>query len=104
MSSSGTDGSPSGLVVLADRLDAGQVQERVEQHRGVAGREDEAVAVGPDRVLRVEAEDVLPEVVGDRGQRHRRARVARVGRLDRVHRQGADRVDAELVERVPAGT
>ena len=29
--------------------------------------------------------------------------MARVGRLDRVHRQRADRVDAELVERVPLG-
>src|SRR5262249_5729365 len=33
------------LVVLADRPHAGQVQERVQQHRGVAGRQDEAVAV-----------------------------------------------------------
>ena len=39
------------LVVVADRLDAGQVEERVEEHRGVADGEDEAVAVRPDRVL-----------------------------------------------------
>jgi len=43
------------LVVLADGPDAGQVEQRVEQHRGVASREHEAVAVRPDRILRVES-------------------------------------------------
>ena len=64
------------LVVGFDRFDAGQVEQRVEQHRGVAGGEDEAVAAGPDRVGRVEAEEALPEGVGERGERHRGARVA----------------------------
>ena len=86
------------LVVGIDRLDPGQVEQRVEQHRGVPGGEHEAVAAGPDRVGRVEAQEALPERVGDRGERHRRARVARVGLLDRVDRECADRVDAELVE------
>ena len=87
-----------GLVVLADRLHAGQVQQRVQQHRGVAGREHEAVAVGPDRVLRVEAQELLPQAVGHRRHGHRRARVPGVGRLHGVHRQRADRVDARQIE------
>src|SRR4029450_11658197 len=87
-----------GLVLLADRLYPRQVQQRVQEHRGVAGGEDEPVAVRPDRVLRVEAEELLPEAVRDRGEGHRRAGGSGVGRLDRVHRQGADRVDAEGVE------
>ena len=91
------------LVVLADGPDAGQVQQRVEQHRGVAGRKHEAVAVGPDRVLGVETQHVLPQVVADRGHRHGRPGVPRVRGLDRVDGEGADRVDADLVERVPAG-
>ena len=86
------------LVVLADRLHPRQVQQRVQQHRGVAGREDEAVAVGPDRVLRVEAQELLPQAVGHGRQGHRRARVPGVGRLDGVHRQRADRVDARRIE------
>ena len=89
---------PERLVVGVDRLRPGQVQQRVEQHRGVPGREHEAVAVGPDRVRRVEAQEALPERVGDRGHRHRRSRVAGVGLLDRVDRQRPDRVDAERVE------
>ena len=49
------------LVVGVDRLDAGQVQERVEQHRGVADRQHEAVAVRPDRLLGIVAQEALPE-------------------------------------------
>ena len=86
------------LVVGVDRLHAREVQQRVEQHRGVARGQHEAVAVGPDRVLGVEAQEPLPELVGDRRHRHRRARVARVRRLDRIDRQRSDRVDAQLVE------
>jgi hypothetical protein len=87
------------LVLLADRLHPGQVQQRVQQHRGVARREDEAVAVGPDQVLRVEAQEVLPQAVGHRRHGHRRARVPGVGRLDGIHGQGPDGVDAEFIDR-----
>jgi hypothetical protein len=86
------------LVVGVDRLDAGQVQQRIEQHRGVADREDEAVAVRPDRLLRVEAQVALPEGIGDRREPHRGARVAGVRSLHRVDRQRADGVDRDLVE------
>ena len=40
------------LVVGIDRPHPGEVQQRVEQHRGVPGREHEAVAVRPDRLGR----------------------------------------------------
>ena len=58
----------------------------------------EAVAVGPDRVLRVEAQDAVARGVGQRRQGHRRARVPGVGRLDGVHRERADGVDRSQVE------
>jgi hypothetical protein len=86
------------LVLRVDGLDAGQVQQAVEQHRGVAVRQHEAVAVRPDRIGRIEAQVALPQQICHRRQRHRRARMARIGRLHRVHRQGANRVDAELIE------
>ena len=98
MSSRLTDWLADDLVVGVDRPDAGQVEQRVEQHRGVAGGEHEAVAVRPDRVGGVEAQEALPERVGDRRQRHRRPGMAGVRLLDRVDRQRADRVDAELVD------
>ena len=87
------------LVGRVDRLHAGEVQQRVEQRRGVADREHEAVATRPDRVVGIEAEVVLPQRVGDRRHRHRRARVARVGGLHGVHRERADRRDRQLVHR-----
>ena len=75
----------------------GEVKERVEQHRGVAGREHEAVAVRPDRVFGVEAEELLPERAGDRRHRHRRPRMPGVRLLDRIHREGPNRIDAQLL-------
>jgi len=86
------------LLFGIDRPHPGQMEHRIEQHRGVAIREDEAVAVRPDRVGGVEAEEALPERVGDGGHRHRRSGMARVRLLDRVDRQRANRVDAELVD------
>ena len=93
-------GRAHGLVVRVDRLDPGQVQQRVEQRRGVPGGQHEPVAVGPHRQLRVEPQEPRPERVAHRGQRHRRARMPRVRRLHRVHRQHADGVDGQLVDRL----
>ena len=82
-------------LVEADVV-AGEVQARVEQHRRVAGREHEAVAVGPRRVGRVVLHHARVEHVGGRRERERRARVAGLRGLHRVDGQRADRVDAEL--------
>ena len=62
-------------------------------------RQHEAIAVRPDRILRVVAQRVLPQRVGHRRERHRRARVARVRLLHGVHRERADRVDGEEIDR-----
>ena len=84
------------LVLGIDRFDAGEVQQGIEQRRGVPNREHEAVAVGPDRVLRVKAQEVLPQAIDHGRERHRRTRMAGVGLLDRVHREGTDRIDRQL--------
>ena len=89
---------PERLVLGVHRLHPGQVEQRVEQHRGVPHREDEAVAVRPDRVVRVEAHVPLPERIRDRRHRHRRPRMPRVRLLHRIHREGPDGVHAERVE------
>ena len=88
------------LVVRVDRLHPGQVQHRIQQRRGVPDRKHEPIPIGPHRQLRVEPQVVLPQLVGHRGQRHRRAGMPRVGRLHRVHRQRADRVDGQLLDRI----
>ena len=89
---------PEGLVLRVDGLHPGEVQHRVEQHRGVAHGEHEAVAVGPDGIVGVEAEVALPELVGHGGHGHGRPGMAGVGLLHGVHGQGPDGVDRELIE------
>ena len=60
-------------------LIAGQVQQRIKQHGAVACRQDEAVAVGPKRVGRVELQVLLKEDGGHIGHAHRHAGVAGIG-------------------------
>jgi hypothetical protein len=94
-----------GRAPLAERLDVvqrqavpGEVQHGVEEDRGVAGGEDEPVAVGPVRVVRVVLHDAGPQHVGEGGQGHRRARVAVLGGLRGVHGEATDDVDGTLLE------
>ena len=73
-------------------LDAGQVQQAVEQHRAVAVRQHEAVAIEPMRIGRVELHEILVENGRDVGHAHRRAGMAAVGVLHGVHGQRPDAV------------
>ena len=50
---------------------AGQIQQRIEQHRAVAGREHEAVAVGPVGDCGVEFQELREQHRGDVGGAHR---------------------------------
>ena len=86
------------LVLGIDGSHAREMQQRPEKSRGVPRRQHEAVAVRPDRVGRVEAQEALPERVRDGRDPDRRARMTRVGGLDRVDAERPDRVDARLVE------
>ena len=86
------------LVVGIHGLGARQEEHGPQQHRGMAVGQHEAVAAGPDRVLRVEVQDPVPQRVDQRRQRHRRAGMARLRLLDRIDGQRADGVDGELVE------
>ena len=89
---------PERLEVVEREVVAGQVEHRVQQHRGVPGAQDEAVAVRPVGVRRGVAEEARPERVGHRRRTHRRARMPRVRLLDAVDRQGPDGVDRQAVE------
>ncbi len=78
------------LQFLDRQVVAGEVQQRVDQHRAVAVGQHEAVAVGPLGVRRIVLQVVAPQHFGDLGHAHRRTGVAGVGLLHGVHRQGAD--------------
>ena len=69
---------------------AGQVQQRVDQHRAVAVGQHEAVAVGPGGILGVVAQVADPEGLGDFRHAHGSARVPGVRLLHGIHREGAD--------------
>src|ERR1043166_4145412 len=84
------------FVFSVDRLGAGKMEHGPEQHRGVAVREHEAVAVGPDRVLGIEAHDAIPDRVNQRRERHRRAGMPGLGLLHCVHRERANGVYRQL--------
>ncbi len=84
------------LEVLERDPVAREVEDRVEEHRRVARRQHEAVAVEPLRVRRVVLHLVRVEAVGHGRQRHRSAGVAGVRLLHPVHREGADGVDRQV--------
>ena len=71
---------------------AGQVQQRIQQHRTVPVGEHETVTIGPLRISRIMPEDSIPERYGDVRHAHRHSRVPGARLLDRVDRQHADRI------------
>ena len=91
---------PERLEVVERDVVPGEVEERVQQHRGVARGQHEAVPVRPRGRARRMAEVACPERVGHRRGPHGRAGVPRVGLLDPVDGQRADGVDGEPVEAV----
>src|SRR3989449_11760161 len=84
---------PEPFVIGVDRLCAGEMEHGPEQHRGVAVREHEPIAVGPDRVLWVEAHDAIPERVHQWRERHWCTGVPGLSLLYRIYREGANGVD-----------
>src|SRR5262245_124267 len=74
------------------------MERRPEQHRRVAVREHEAISIWPDRIVRVETEDKVPDCIYQRRDRHRRAWVPGFRLLNRVDRKRADGVDAQLIK------
>ena len=89
---------PERLEVVERQVVAGQVEERVQQHAGVAGGQHEPVAVGPVGVRGGVAQEPRPHHIRHRRGAHRGAGVPGVRLLDGVDRERPDGVDGELVE------
>ncbi len=64
----------------------------------MAGGENEAIAIGPERVGGIIAKKTLPQGIDHGSQTHGSAGMAGVGLLHGVDGECADRVDAELVD------
>ena len=89
---------PELLEILEREAVTAEVQTAVEQHRRMATRKHEAIAIGPLRIRRVMLQVTREQRVAQWRKGHGRARVARVRLLHRVHGKGADGVDAECIE------
>ena len=76
----------------ADLVVAGEVQQRVQQHRAMAVRQHEAVTVGPGGIGRVELEVTGEQRGGDLRHAQRHALMALGGVDDGIERQKADGV------------
>ena len=74
------------------RLVAEEIEHRIEQHRAVAGREHEAVAVRPLRIGRIEFQELGEQHGRDVGRAHRQAGMPGLRLLHRIHRQRPDGV------------
>ena len=91
-------------VVDCRLLVAGEVEQSVDQHRPMAGGQDEAVAIGPVRVLRIELQMACEQGGGRVRHAHRHSRMAAVGGFHGVHRQGADGVGKSALGRLHRGS
>ncbi|EGY00759.1 hypothetical protein AZA_89242 [Nitrospirillum viridazoti Y2] len=78
-----------------------EVEQRVDQHGAMAGRQHEAVAVGPIRALGIELQELGEQHGGDIGHAHGHAGMARLGRFHGVHGQDADGGGEILVGNAP---
>ncbi len=85
------------LDLLDRKVVAGEVQQRVQQHRAVAVRDHEAVAVRPSGVRRIVRKVAVPQRDGDFGHAHRHAGMAALRGFDGVHRQSANRVREQRI-------
>ena len=64
----------------------------------MAAGEYETIAIGPIRILGIVLHHPRPQRIAGRGQTHGCARMPGVGLLDRIHGEGADGIDAKIVD------
>jgi hypothetical protein len=77
-------------VVERDVVVSEQVEQRIDQHRTVAGGQHKAVAVRPAGLLRIEGQIAGKQHRGDIGSAHRQAGMPGFGFLYSIHRQKPD--------------
>ena len=81
----------------------GQMQQRVEQHRAVPGREHETVPVRPVWPLRIELQELREQDRRRIRHAHRHPRMAALGGLHSVHGKRANGIGHPVVRRGNGG-
>jgi hypothetical protein len=89
---------PEFFQIFERQIVAGEVETRVEQHRRVAARQHESIAIWPMRIGGVVSHDARKKHVAERCERHRRPRVTGLGFLNSIHGQRANGIDAKEIE------
>src|ERR1019366_1961749 len=74
------------------------MEQAVEQHRSMPGRQDESIPIEPERISRIVLQKTRPKRVSHCRCAHRHAWVTRIRGLYRVRREDTDGVDAQVVE------
>ena len=74
------------------------MEERIEQHRSVAVRDDETVTVWPERILRIEFQVAREQRGRDLRHAERNPLMTLAGVQDRVDGKKADRVSLTFAE------
>ena len=77
-----------------DGSHSSEVQRGIQQHRGMASRQNKAVAIRPRGIGGIVTQRFLPKFVNHRCEAHRRARMAGIRLLHRVNRQSSNGIDA----------
>ena len=85
-------------VSAIDCLYACEMEHCVQQHRCMTVRKYESITIGPYRIVRIEAQEALPQCVHDRSERHWRARMSGICLLHSIDGKRAYRVDAKVLE------
>ena len=85
---------PESLKFVNREVVPGQVQQGIEQGRGVSGGQHKTVAVRPLGVGGVVLQELVPKDVSHRGGAHRRPGMPGACLLDSIHGQEAQGVDA----------
>ena len=96
MAGGGRTPLPEGLDVVEFEAIAAQEQQRVLQDRGMSSRQDEAIAVAPQRIGGVMLHHSGVQNVRQGRQRHRSSLVAALGVERSVHGQTSDEGDGLL--------
>src|SRR5204862_5967796 len=86
------------LYIIQWKIVPGEMQQAVEEHRAVTGRQHESIAIEPAGMTRMVFEESRPQHVCHRRRAKRHAWMPAVSFLNGIYREEADRVDAQLIE------
>ncbi len=92
---------PEVLEIVERHGESTEMEQRIQQHRGVAVGEDEAITIRPRRIPRVDREILPPQHRCDVCHTHRCSGMPRIRTLHGVHGQESNGVGDVLLDHSP---